>query len=408
MRKTLTAILGLLVVSACSLKPSQLYDYANPENSYPNIKGFASLVVLDGPTGDEFWVSKEAANCIKYTVNDAGIYSFTWNKPSGGCDWVGMGVGWDQWSGKNMGAIVDEAAMRLTVRLPEGAQAMKTLPLAFGFEDYSGRQAWIGMSSNYVVNGPITQEWTNIDLPLGLFNWNEMDCDPTNIKQFVTQFEADGEFELKEMRVVPFSGSLRKKAKAGYLAETGQGGSESILRLADGSSIELSWDADSLYVDARIPDGNAFVNSQTGVDLWNGDALELAFSAQPEMSRRPRTSFLFSDVHLGLSLGENPEVVNFRTGVNIPNRRQISELGGGYGYVLRWSLPWVALNRDPWTIEGRYLLEVARDQGDAKGRQQQIRWNSGEAEGFHLNPGLWGELIVGPFNYDILETEEQP
>ena len=34
------------------------------------------------------------------------------------------------------------------------------------------------------------------------------------------------------------------------------------------------------------------------------------------------------------------------------------------------------------------------DQGNAKGRTEQIRWNSGEAEGFHLNPGLWGELIV--------------
>ncbi|MDG1253133.1 MAG: sugar-binding protein [Schleiferiaceae bacterium] len=406
MRKGLTAILGLIVVSACSLKPAQLYDYTNPENTYPNIKGFASLIVLNGPTGDEFWVSKEAANCIKYAVNEAGIYSFTWNKPGGGCDWVGMGVGWDQWAGKNMGAIVDEAAMRLTVRLPKGAQAMKTLPLAFGFEDYSGRQAWIGMSSNYVVNGPITQEWTNIDLPLGLFNWNEMDCDPTNIKQFVAQFEADGEFELKEMRVVPFSGSLRKQAKVGYHAVKGRGRSQSLIQFPDGSDLQLSWDSDSLYLDARITDRNELVNSQTGVDLWNGDALELAFSAQPEMTRRPRTNFLFSDVHLGLSLGETPEVVNFRTGETIPNLRQITILEGGYGYNLRWALPWEALNRAPWTIEGRYLFEVARDQGDANGRTQQIRWNSGEAEGFHLNPGLWGELLVEhPREAEELETE---
>jgi len=406
MRKSLAALSLLVLAAACSLKPTQLYDYGNPANSYPNIKGFASLTVLDGPTGDEFWVSKEAANCIQYRVAENGVYTFTWNKPGGGCDWVGMGVGWDQWSGKNMGAIVDEAAMRLTVRLPQGAQAMKTLPLAFGFEDYSGRQAWIGMSSNYVINGPITQEWTNIDLPLGLFNWNEMDCDPTNIKQFITQFEGDGEFELKEMRVVPFSGSLRKQAKVGYDADLGKGFSQSVIQLTDGSTLELSWDADSLYVLARIPDENAFVNSQTGVDLWNGDALELAFSAQPEQSRRPRTTFLFSDVHLGMSLGETPEVVNFRTGVSIPHRRQISELGGGYGYLLHWSLPWAAMRRDPWTIEGRYLLEVARDQGDAKGRKQQIRWNSGEAEGFHQSTGLWGELLVGPPQLDILLTDE--
>jgi hypothetical protein len=69
-------------------------------------------------------------------------------------------------------------------------------------------------------------------------------------------------------------------------------------------------------------------------------------------------------------------------------------------------LPWEALRRAPWTIEGRYLFEVARDQGDAKGRNQQIRWNSGEAEGFHQNPGLWGELVVGPPHIDVLLTEE--
>jgi len=52
------------------------------------------------------------------------------------------------------------------------------------------------------------------------------------------------------------------------------------------------------------------------------------------------------------------------------------------------------------------LLEVARDQGDAKGRKQQIRWNSGEAEGFHQSTGLWGELLVGPPQLDILLTDE--
>ena len=136
------------------------------------------------------------------------------------------------------------------------------------------------------------------------------------------------------------------------------------------------------------------MNTKQGTELWNGDALEVAFSAQPVTSKRPRTNFLFSDVHLGLSLGERPEVVNFRTGALIPVKRDILVDEGGAFTLVSWKLPWASLKREGWQLEGRYLLEVARDQGIAKGRTEQIRWNSGEAEGFHLNPGLWGELIV--------------
>jgi len=384
---TLT-IFGLM--ASCTLAPTGLYEMPNRANEYPNIKGFASLSVLDGPTGDEFWVSKEARSCFSYSVSEEGTYTFQWDKPGGGCDWVGMGVGWDQWSGKNMAAIVDEAAMRLVVRLPRGAQSLKTLPLAFGFEDYSGRQAWMGMSSNYVVDGPITDQWTVIDLPMGLFNWTEMDCDPSNIKQFITQFEGDGTFELQKMEVVPFAGSLRKKVSASW---TPNGDLLFNLRVGDAIVTGVST-PDSLILTGRFEDREPFVNTKQGTELWNGDALEVAFSAQPVTSKRPRTNFLFSDVHLGLSLGERPEVVNFRTGALIPVKRDILVDEGGALTLVSWKLPWASLKREGWQLEGRYLLEVARDQGNAKGRTEQIRWNSGEAEGFHLNPGLWGELIV--------------
>ena len=254
---TLT-IFGLM--ASCTLAPTGLYEMPNRANDYPNIHGFASLSVLDGPTGDEFWVSKDARSCFSYAVSEEGTYTFQWDKPGGGCDWVGMGVGWDQWSGKNMAAIVDEAAMRLVVRLPRGAQSLKTLPLAFGFEDYSGRQAWMGMSSNYVVDGPITDQWTVIDLPMGLFNWTEMDCDPSNIKQFITQFEGDGTFELQKMEVVPFAGSLRKKVSASW---TPNGDLLFNLRVGDAIVTGAST-PDSLILTGRFEDREPFVNTKQG------------------------------------------------------------------------------------------------------------------------------------------------
>lgn len=180
-----------------------MYDAVNPDNQYEHINGFASLTVLEGPAGDAFWTAGTAA-CIKAKLTAQNTYLINWNKPGGGCPWVGLGVGWDQWSGKNLGPILDVAAIELVVRLPEG-QPVKSFPWAFGLEDYSGRQAWMGMSADRILNGPVGQQYRAIRLPLTAFNWREMKTDPSNIKQFLLQFEADGVVEIHSIRIVRLS-----------------------------------------------------------------------------------------------------------------------------------------------------------------------------------------------------------
>ena len=177
-----------------------LYDAVNPDNQYEHINGFASLTVLQGPAGDAFWTAGTAA-CLKAKLTAQNTYLINWNKPGGGCPWVGLGVGWDQWSGKNLGPILDVAAVELVVRVPEG-QPVKSFPWAFGLEDYSGRQAWMGMSADRILNGPVGPGYRAIRLPLTAFNWREMKTDPSNIKQFLLQFEADGVVEIHSIRIV--------------------------------------------------------------------------------------------------------------------------------------------------------------------------------------------------------------
>jgi hypothetical protein len=177
-----------------------LYDAVNPDNNYANINGFASLTVLEGPAGDAFWTAGTAA-CLKAKLTAQNTYLIDWNKPGGGCPWVGLGVGWDQWSGKNLGPILNLAAIELVVRLPQG-QPVRSFPWAFGLEDYSGRQAWMGMSADRILNGPVGPDYRAIRLPLTAFNWREMKTDPSNIKQFLLQFEADGVVEIHSIRIV--------------------------------------------------------------------------------------------------------------------------------------------------------------------------------------------------------------
>lgn len=367
--------------------PISMYEGQNPDNEYEQIAGFASLVILEGAKGDELW-SDSKKGCMSLQLQPDTAYRLRWDKPGGGCDWVGMGVGWDQWSGKNLAPLLDSAAIELRVRIPEG-RAVKTLPLAFGLEDYSNRQAWMGMAAKWVVDGPIGQEYAHIRLPLQQFNWDEQRADPTNVKQFIVQFEASGEVELRHIKIVRHQAASRNRAMAVYAQQRWSMPWQAV----GADSLRLQWDDQYLYVQAVLADSNELVNTRSGPDLWQGDALELAFAAQPELSSRPRARMLFSDIHLGISLGEKAEAIEFRTQAQVPLQRELQSRPEG-GYWLEARIRWSDLGRDPWSLTGRYLLEMARDQGDASGRQAQMRWNSPDSEGFHTSPSYWGELVL--------------
>lgn len=367
-----------------------MYAMANPDNDYEQIAGFSSLVILDGAAGEELW-SDSKKGCMRLKLNTDTTYTIGWDKPGGGCTWVGMGVGWDMWSGKNLAPLLDSAAIEIKVKLPPGARAAKTLPLAFGLEDYGNRQAWMGMSARWVIDGPIGNQYAHIRLPLQEFNWAEQNADASNVKQLIIQFEAAGEFILRHIRIVRHAGTSRKQA-----AVVASAGFNQIPWQAVGNdSMRLRWDDQHLYVDALLADAEEPQNGQSGANIWNGDALEVALAAQPELSSRPRGRFLFSDIHLGISLGEKPEAMDFRTQQAVSVQREITALPEG-GYRVTAAIRWSDLAREPWKLPGRYLLEMARDQGDARGRREQFRWNSADQEGFHQSPSIWGELLVKP------------
>jgi hypothetical protein len=364
-----------------------MYELSNPDNDYEQIAGFSSLVILDGAAGDELW-SDSKKGCMQLILQNDSSYRVRWDKPGGGCSWVGMGVGWDAWSGKNLSALVDSAAIELKVRIT-AERPVKTLPLAFGLEDYSGRQAWMGMSARWVVDGPIGNQYAHIRLPLQEFNWPEQAADPGNVKQFIMQFEAAGEFDLRHIRIVRHAGSSRKQA---IVVGEGELFATRWQQLGN-DSVRLSWDNSRLYLEALLSDTEVLENSKQGSDLWNGDALELAIAAQPELSSRPRSRFLFSDLHIGIGLGAEVQAIEFRTQRPLQIERQLEARPEG-GYRLKVAISWKELDREPWSLPGRYLLEIARDQGDASGRKAQYRWNSSDQEGFHTAPNLWGELVL--------------
>ena len=110
------------------IKKLGLYD-GEYEEEY-NIRGFTKLDIFDGSLTD-FW-STESVSCIsgKLLEDDVqNILNVKWNSDQNGCDWVGMGFGWDGWKGKDLNYVIDTLAIELIVR--STGENFTNIPWAF-------------------------------------------------------------------------------------------------------------------------------------------------------------------------------------------------------------------------------------------------------------------------------------
>ena len=378
-----------------------LYDEYEADDR-PNIKGFDQLDLYADNFSDEVWAS-ENQDCIILTQeeDESDVYlKLHWNKDHPDCDWVGFGFGWDFWSGKDMGEIIDTAAVQLTVR--STGKDMGNLPWAMGFEDYAGGQAWIGFSSKFIENKVITKEWTKVTIPLGLFPFEQRDCDASNIKQMLFQVFAEDDLEINDIQIVPFAGKLKKEIVSVDVidnVEITDGGAKwdwskaKYEPFGDGHEFSVAHTSTKIWVGVKLNDKTPRMNSNTGSNLWKGDALEFAFATNP-IADVKRTSFLLSDYHFGLNLGANPYVWNWSEDKLESNiEYTISEDGSFVELVIpigqfKGTSSFYLPNIESLSFE--IAVDVS-DSGNTRLRQE--RWNSEGAEGFHVNPSMWGKLI---------------
>lgn len=395
-------LLFCMALSGCvEVKQAALYPQPNTEAAEPHIANCYALQIFDDHITNDIWYTQNTS-CIQIDELKSGQYAgegalhIKWNKPQSECDWIGMGVGWDDWFAKDLHQIVDSAAIQFYVRNVSGVT--KGLPWAIAFEDYGNAQAWCGMSPNFIENGEITENWTKVTIPLSEFDYDMQEPDMRTVKQMIIQFEGDGEIYLDDIKLVRSSGSTNKSASVyPYIAPFTEGTKNSALvsiplsfELESGS-IGVAYTANQLHVQAKIIDNTPMQNSKSGTDIWNGDAIEIAFATNPEANRLRKT-FLLSDKHIGIRCTDKPVIWDWSRNVEIQGEVYITKTADGY--VVEASIPWSALDCSPWQAGKWYGFECAIDNGDAKGRLHQTRWNDNYNADFHINPSLWGKIEV--------------
>ena len=361
-----------------------LYD-AYERDIRPNIRGFDQLSLYDNDMSDQVWASKNV-DCITLTQQEDATDKFLklkWNKDYPGCDWVGFGFGWDFWSGKNMSGILDTAAIQLQVR--STGKDIGNLAWAMGFEDYSNGQAWIGFSKQFIEGGVITKNWTKVTIPLALFPFVQMDCDPSNIKQMLFQVFASDDLEINSIEVVPFVGKLKNEIVSRNLVgqtrvvdgRMDDWENSSFEKFGNGHSFSMAHTNGTLYLAVKLNDATPYRNKEKGADLWKGDAIEFAFSTNQTADPK-RTSFLLSDYHFGLNLGSNPYLWNWPED---QLERQAKFAVSTDGKFVEIEIPLIKYTKTKLFEIKELSFEIAVDQSESgTTRTSQERWIVREAK----------------------------
>ena len=365
----------------------------------PSIKGFTQLEIFTDVITDEVWTVKNAT-CIGIqpeTDPKDAFLKLNWNKDQDGCDWVGMGFGWDMWSAKDMAYIKDTIAIELEVR--STGKPFTNLPWAFGFEDYANRQAWLGYNTAFLMAKEITNEWTKVQIPFSLFPFEENEVDLTSVKQLIIQFFSEGKVEINSIKIVPFTGKLRQETTAPFVKKAPQLDGDlsewksEFNTFGEGQQFAVHHKADTLFFAFKIADSSPRKNTQDGSNLWNGDAVEIAFSTNTKADPR-RKFFLLSDQHIGINCGQTPYAWDWKENKVLDDVKYAFQTNAN-GYTLEVSIPVKKMYNLSLKQGVKLGLEVAIDSNSTEEkRERQDRWNSHNVEGFHLSPAKWGEVKI--------------
>jgi len=104
--KIVAISISILLLQGCvQWQPLALYEEPLPEQADDGLKGFTSSLIWQEQWTSELWVTQEK-KCIELNLENQNaakgqnFLHLKWNKQAGGCPWLGLGLGWDGWSGK--------------------------------------------------------------------------------------------------------------------------------------------------------------------------------------------------------------------------------------------------------------------------------------------------------------------
>ncbi|MEL6705638.1 MAG: hypothetical protein AAFY55_04630 [Bacteroidota bacterium] len=204
-------VVALFAVTASScvrFQTANLYDGVAlaPPPERPRVISLAvQPTIYDDQNDDQIWFQDDV-NCTQGQLTEEVVYEgeraiqVSWNRFEEGCKWAGMGVGWDNWAGKDLSELLPYAAISMRVRTVEGK--MYGLPIVLTLEDYSGGMGFAYTGNRYFERPFIDEEWQRVVVPLADFDLEIENLDPTNVKQLMFELQQSGSIYMDDIQVV--------------------------------------------------------------------------------------------------------------------------------------------------------------------------------------------------------------
>ena len=153
---------------------------------------------------------------------------------------------------------------------------------------------------------------------------------------------------------------------------------------------QFSWDASYLYALLYIKDDKPFKNDKKKAGMWNGDAVEIAISTDPDAGPN-RLAYEDQDFQLVLSPGNKnlkPSIWIFKTSTLLDPSYIAAESVKG-GYVIEAKIPWKELgNYTPKAGDELGFTFSIDDSDDSNIRETQILFTGDYL--FYKDPSVWG------------------
>lgn len=202
-------LLACLALAGCvQFQPAQLYSgmEAMPAPERPRTISLAVEPTIYSDQNDDTVWFQDDARCTQGAVTEEVVASgrravgVSWDRGAEGCEWAGLGFGWDGWAGKDLSLVMPYAAIRMQVRSKEGK--MYGLPIVLTLEDYAGGMGFAYTGNRYFERAFIDEEWQTVTVPLAAFDLTVENLDPTNVKQLMFELQQSGSIYIDDIELI--------------------------------------------------------------------------------------------------------------------------------------------------------------------------------------------------------------
>ena len=206
-----TLALAVGLTGCVQFQPAALYAgvEAAPVPERPRTLRLAvEPTIYDDQADDTVWFQDDARCTQGELVEDVTFsgrraVAVTWDRSTEGCEWAGLGFGWDNWVGKDLSEVIPYAAVQMQVRAREGK--MFGLPIVLTLEDYAGGMGFAYTDNRYFERSFIDEEWQTVTVPLGAFDLDAPGAqalDPTNVKQLMFELQQSGSIYVDDVKLL--------------------------------------------------------------------------------------------------------------------------------------------------------------------------------------------------------------